>query len=145
MKVSTDPDNTQEIATVDDEKKELLRSVFWDMTLIDWYTETDSWTRTAIVNGEAVEVDESEVTLYIEVSHKSALEMANEYGFDAQQREMLNELLSCSRKNGHKKRRKSGMTVCHSDVFAQAAEAHSLDSKYAGETQPKVECGRTVL
>lgn len=45
VKVNTDEDNPQEVATMNEEKKELLKDIFWEMqeidssieTKIDWY------------------------------------------------------------------------------------------------------------
>lgn len=99
VKTTTDPDNPQEVATVDDSKKELLKSIFWDMNEIS--SRTESKTETVIEesddgHGNIVET-ETTVTrtyLYITVSHKTADEMANKYGFSADQRGQLVELLA---------------------------------------------------
>ncbi|MDR1185453.1 MAG: CHAP domain-containing protein [Coriobacteriales bacterium] len=99
VKVNTDPDNAQDVATMDEGKKELLRSVFWDMNTLSHRTEDVTYTETVVTDdgaGNLVET-EQEVTktvLYVTVSHKTAMEMAAEYGFSAQQRELLAELLS---------------------------------------------------
>lgn len=99
VKTTTDPDNPQEVASITDEKIELLRDIFWQMNEIDH--ETDDVTEMELVesddgNGNIVE-DWQEVTntyLYITVSHKSAEEMAEELGFDDDQMEQLEELLA---------------------------------------------------
>jgi len=99
VKTTTDPDNPQEVASITDEKIELLRDIFWAMNDIDY--RTDTFTDTEIVesddgNGNIVE-DEVEVTkthLYITVSHKTAEEMAAEYNFNDDQMEQLEALLA---------------------------------------------------
>ena len=99
VKTTTDPDNAQEVATMDDEKLELLKDIFWQMNEISSSTSTQ--TETVIEtsddgNGNIVET-ETTVThtyLYITVSHKTAEEMANQFGFDADQREQMAELLA---------------------------------------------------
>ena len=99
VKTTTDPDNPQEVATMDDSKKELLKNIFWEMNEISSHTE--SKTETVITesddgHGNIVET-ESTVTqtyLYITVSHKTAEEMADSYGFNEEQRQQLSELLA---------------------------------------------------
>ena len=99
VKTTTDPDNPQEVASITDEKIELLRDIFWQMNEIDH--ETDDVTEMELVetddgNGNIVE-DWQEVTntyLYITVSHKTAAEMAEELGFDDDQMLQLEELLA---------------------------------------------------
>lgn len=98
VKTTTDPDNPQEVATMDDSKKAILTDIFWEMNQISSRTETRTETvitETDDGNGNIVET-ESTVTqtyLYITVSHKTAEEMAAQYGFDEEQKEQLAELL----------------------------------------------------
>lgn len=40
VKVNTDEDNPQEVATMNEEKKELLKDIFWEMQEIDSSIET---------------------------------------------------------------------------------------------------------
>lgn len=95
VKTTTDPDNPQEVATIDDSKKAILTDIFWEMNQISSRTETVI-TETDDGHGNIVET-ESTVTqtyLYITVSHKTAEEMAEQYGFDKEQKEQLAELLA---------------------------------------------------
>ena len=99
VKTNTDQDNPQEVATMDDGKKQLLKDIFWEMNQIS--SRTESKTETVITetddgHGNIVET-ESTVTqtyLYITVSHKTADEMAAQYGFSEDQKEQLAELLA---------------------------------------------------
>ena len=99
VKTTTDSDNPQEVATIDDSKKAILTDIFWEMNQISSRTETRTETvitETDDGNGNIVET-ESTVTqtyLYITVSHKTAEEMAAQYGFDEEQKEQLAELLA---------------------------------------------------
>ena len=99
VKTTTDPDNPQEVATMDDSKKAILTDIFWEMNQISSRTETRTETvitETDDGHGNIVET-ESTVTqtyLYITVSHKTAEEMAEQYGFDEEQKEQLAELLA---------------------------------------------------
>lgn len=98
VKVNTDPDSAQDVATMDDDKKELLRSIFWDMNTLDYRTERKNVT-VVTVEGEGDDLTETETTvrktiLYITVTCKTADEMAEQYGFTQKQKEQLAELLS---------------------------------------------------
>ncbi len=98
VKTTTDPDNPQEVASITDEKIELLRDIFWAMNDIDYRTEEVTGTEiieTDDGNGNIVEetVEVTEVYLYITVSHKTADEMAIEYNFNDDQLEQLAALL----------------------------------------------------
>lgn len=98
VKVTSDPDNPQEVATVTPEKEQILRDIFWVMNTISHSTTTESVT-TIIESddghGNILEetVTETKTTLHIVVSHKTAAEMAAEYGFGTQQLEHLDALL----------------------------------------------------
>lgn len=76
---------------MDDDKKALLKDVFWDMNQIDYWT-----TEEYIEAGDTTtdEDDDIEVTLHISISHMTAYEMADLYHFDSHQREQLDFLLS---------------------------------------------------
>lgn len=99
VKTTTDPDNPQEVASLNDEKKELLTDIFWEMNDISYRTETD--TETEIIesddgNGNILEetVEVTKTTLYITVSHKTADQMSDHYRFNEDQDEQLEELLN---------------------------------------------------
>ena len=99
VKTTTDPDNPQEVATIDDSKKAILKDIFWQMNEISSRTETKTETvitETDDGHGNIVQT-ETTVTrtyLYITVAHKTAGEMADKYSFNADQREQLAELLA---------------------------------------------------
>ena len=99
VKTTTDPDNPQEVATIDDSKKAILTDIFWEMNQISSRTETRTETvitETDDGNGNIVETETTvtQTYLYITVSHKTAEEMAEQYGFDEEQKEQLAELLA---------------------------------------------------
>ena len=81
VKVSTDEEHGLDVMTMDEEKLQLLREIFFDANKLEY----ELTTRT--VDGERI------TTLHISVQIKDAMQMADEYGFTAQQREMLEELL----------------------------------------------------
>ena len=99
VKTTTDPDNPQEVATMDDGKKELLKEIFWAMNEISPRPETATTTQTVETDdgkGNIIveEVEVTATTLYITVTHKTTDEMADIYNVTADQREMLAELLA---------------------------------------------------
>ena len=99
VQTTTDPDNAQEVATMDDGKLELLRDIFWQMNEISSSTSTRTETVMETSDDGNGNIVETEVTvtqtyLYITVSHKTAQEMADQLGFDQDQREQLSELLA---------------------------------------------------
>ena len=81
VKVSTDEEHGLDVMTMDEEKLQLLREIFFDANKLEY----ELTTRT--VDGERI------TTLHISAQIKDAMQMADEYGFTAQQREMLEELL----------------------------------------------------
>ena len=99
VKTTTDPNNPQEVATMDDNKKALLNDIFWAMNEVSSRTETSTTTQIVETDdGEGniieVEVEVTVTTLYITVTHKTADEMADLYNFTADQRQQLAELLA---------------------------------------------------
>ena len=81
VKVSTDEEHGLDVMTMDEEKLQLLREIFFDANKLEY----ELTTRT--VDGERI------TTLHISAQIKDAMQMADEYSFTAQQREMLEELL----------------------------------------------------
>ena len=81
VKVATDEEHGLDVMTMDEEKLQLLREIFFDANKLEY----ELTART--VDGKRI------TTLHISVQIKDAMQMANEYGFTAQQREMLEELL----------------------------------------------------
>ena len=99
VKTTTDPDNAMEVATMTEEKKQLLTDIFWAMNNISYRTETE--TETQIVESDdghgnilEEEVEVTHTTLYIVVSHKDADAMSSQYSFNADQNKQLDELLA---------------------------------------------------
>ena len=99
VKTTTDPNNPQDVATMDASKKAILKDIFWQMNTISSRTETKTEeiiTETDDGHGNIVET-KTTVTrtyLYISVAHKTAGEMADKFGFNADQRKQLAELLA---------------------------------------------------
>ena len=103
VKTTTDPEKTLDAVSMDEEHAEVLRSIFWDMTVIEFTTETYTEEITVEVptddsTDEDGMVEENQTVertrLVISISGKSAQQMAAEYGFDEKQLGYVIELLS---------------------------------------------------
>ena len=103
VKTTTDPENPLDAVSMDEEHAEVLRSIFWDMTVIEFTTETYTEEITVSVptddstdeDGMVEETQTVERTrLVISISGKTAQQMAEEYGFDEKQLGYVTELLS---------------------------------------------------
>ena len=81
VKVSTDEEYGLDVITMDEEKLQLLREIFFDANKLEY----ELTART--VDGKRI------TTLHVSAQIKDAMQMADEYSFTAQQREMLEELL----------------------------------------------------
>ena len=99
VKLNLDSEDPQEVATFDESKANALRAVFLDMHDLSLMSETHTRYETrqeTDANGNVVEVTEEINTVCVTVitTPKSVAQIAEEYGFTAQQKEMLAELLS---------------------------------------------------
>ena len=83
VRTTTDNASPDEVATLTEEKMEILREIFWDMNAITYWAE--------IVPGGKDEADT--VILHIIVTIKTHLQMADEYQFNTEQRRLLEELM----------------------------------------------------
>lgn len=98
VKTTSDPDAPMEVASMDDTRKEILTDIFWQMN--DISSRTEEVTETVVLetddgHGNIVETTTTvtQAYLYITVSHKTADEMADQFGFSEEQREQLAALL----------------------------------------------------
>ena len=99
VKTTTDENNPMEIATVDESKKSILSSIFWDMNGISKSVETRTETITkesTDKQGNKVETTEQieKKYLVITLSGKSAEDMSVSYSFNDTQKKYLTELMS---------------------------------------------------
>lgn len=99
VKTTTDENNPMEVATVDENKKSILSSIFWDMNGISKSVETRTETVTkesTDEQGNTIEATEQVEKKYlvITLSGKTADDMANSYSFNDTQKKYLAELMS---------------------------------------------------
>lgn len=83
VRTTTDNASPDEVATLTEEKMEILREIFWDMNAISYHLE-------AVSGGE---YEDDTIILHITVTVKDHLQMADEYRFNADQRKLLEELM----------------------------------------------------
>ena len=98
VKVNTDPNNPQNVAVMDDSRKNLLEEIFWTMNEISYEVVTAEEVvlhEEVDPEGNIIVTETTEVvtTLYITVTHLSADDMAEVCGFTAEQKQILSELL----------------------------------------------------
>lgn len=88
----------QEVASMDDSKKQILNNIFWEMNEISSRTETKietQITETDDGHGNTVQTETSvtRTYLYVTVSCKTVDEMAAQHSFNQEQKNYLTELL----------------------------------------------------
>ena len=99
VKTTTDENNPMEIATVDESKKSILSSIFWDMNNISKSVET----RTETITKESTDEQDNKIEttkqvekkyIVITLSGKTAEDMSVSYSFNDTQKKYLAELMS---------------------------------------------------
>ena len=98
VKTTGDPNNPQEVVSMDENKKRVLTDIFWAMNEITHSTETKTEnvvTETDDGNGNIVQTYTTltKTYLYVTVLHKTMGEIVDEYKFNEEQKECLTELL----------------------------------------------------
>ena len=94
VRVSTDETSPGSVAVVTDENLSILREIFWEMNQISYLTESKERTETVTnEDGEEEEKTITETILHIAVTTKDCWQIADEYGFTEEQRQMLTELM----------------------------------------------------
>ncbi len=98
VKIAGDPNDPQEVVSMDENKKRVLTDIFWAMNAITYSTETKTEnvvTETDDGNGNIVQTYTTltKTYLYVTVLHKTISEIVDEYKFNEEQKECLTELL----------------------------------------------------
>ena len=98
VKIAGDPNDPQEVVSMDENKKQILTDIFWAMNTITYSTETKTEnvvTETDDGNGNIVQTytTSTKTYLYVTVLHKTMSEIVDEYKFNEEQKECLTELL----------------------------------------------------
>lgn len=99
VKTATDTENGMDVVTIDTTRIDLIKAVFWDMNGIGYEIETIEHTETETVENEDGTTSEITTTTYeyilhITITSKTAEQQADEYGFAADQKDILEGMLS---------------------------------------------------
>ena len=97
--LTTDDSDPNEVVTVDQDKKDLLKALLQEMNSVSYSIQTETYEETEIVEdeeGNEVEevVEKTKTTLILKLTHKSAEEEAFRYDFSDKQMSFLKDLLS---------------------------------------------------
>lgn len=98
VKMTTDEEDPQEVASLSEEKENILRDIFWEMNEISHRTVTED-VKVLIESDDGQgnilqeEMVEERTTLHIDVSHKTAEDMMEKYRFSNEQKEQVQILL----------------------------------------------------
>ena len=98
VRVTTDPEEPQEVATMTKEKKQILAKIFWQMNEISFRTEKSAGTVIVETDDGKGNIREKKKTeektiLHISVRHRTAKEMAEILEFSTRQKVQLQELI----------------------------------------------------
>ena len=83
--------NEQEVMTIDDNKKKILKQVFWDMNSLSSEVKTENVTEQGI-NTDEMPKEVSKRVLHIKITSKNAEQMKSDYHFSPAQLKQYNEL-----------------------------------------------------
>ena len=85
--------NENDVITIDDNKKQIMKDIFWNMNSLSSGVKTETIIEQGVNTDELPKEVEKQV-LYITITSKNAEQMKEEYSFNELQLEQYNELLS---------------------------------------------------
>lgn len=85
--------NENDVITIDDNKKQIMKDIFWDMNSLSSEVKTETIIEQGVNTDELPTEIEKEV-LHITITSKTSEQMSKEYSFNELQLEQYNELLS---------------------------------------------------
>ena len=85
--------NEHEVMTIDDNKKKIVKQIFWDMNSVSSEVKTEKVTEQGI-NTQELPKEVDKKVLHIKITSKSAEQMKNEYHFNPAQIKQYDELSS---------------------------------------------------
>lgn len=85
--------NENDVITIDDNKKQIMKDIFWNMNSLSSEVKTETIIEQGVNTDELPKEVEKQV-LYITITSKNAKQMKEEYSFNELQLEQYNELLS---------------------------------------------------
>lgn len=87
----TNGKNEQEVLTIDDNKKKIIKQIFWDMNEITYQVKKQV-VETSVVNTSDKTESQEKKVLHIYIKNKTVDDMKNKYKFNQEQLKQLNEL-----------------------------------------------------
>lgn len=99
VKTALDAEGGMDVVTIDATREEIIRSVFWDMNIIEYNLEKIKHQETVAVEQEDGSLENKTVTTYETVLHltitsRTAEEQAGKYRFTNDQHSLMGEMLS---------------------------------------------------
>lgn len=97
VKTATNSQDAMDVATLDTTRVGLLKDVFWDMNQIDYHVDTASSSASGTDSGSGSSANSQPAVqrvLTVTVTSKTADQQATGYGFTADQKSMVDQLLS---------------------------------------------------
>lgn len=85
--------NENDVITIDDNKKQIMKDIFWNMNSLSSEVKTETIIEQG-VNTDELPKEVKKQVLYITITSKNAEQMKEEYSFNELQLEQYNELLS---------------------------------------------------
>ena len=97
--LTTDANNPVEVVTLDQTKKDLLKTLLLEMNSVEYSVETETYEEIEVAEdeyGNEIEevVEKTKTILILKLTHRRAAEEAVRYSFTANQMSFLNDLLS---------------------------------------------------
>lgn len=83
--------NQNEVITIDNDKKKMIKEIFWDMNTITYEVKTENYTSSTVNTSDTIESQQKKV-LHIYINSKTADEMKYIYHFNAAQLSQYSEL-----------------------------------------------------
>ena len=86
--------NEQEVITIDDSKKKLIKDIFWDMNEITYSVKTEKVESSSVNTNDLSLDNKNKKVLHINIKSKNAEDMKLKYNYNPLQLKQYNELLS---------------------------------------------------
>ena len=85
----TKGNNSADVITMDDKKKQELKKIFWDMNTISYEVKDENNNTNYEINFDNLQDKITKKVLYIKITHKTVDEMMNMYFFNPMQKEQI--------------------------------------------------------
>lgn len=90
----TKGNNSADVITMDEKKKQELKKIFWDMNIVSYEVKDENKDTTYEISFDNSQEKMTKKVLYIKITHKTVDEMMNMYFFNSMQKEQIKTSLS---------------------------------------------------